>query len=313
MLRVYLGENALTRDSACKEYIDSFIKEHGQMAVDTLSVDSLSVNDCIDAVTTVPFLSAKRCVVLKYVSQNKDLADNFSKIIQRSASSTEIVVVESSLDSRLTYSKYIKKQANDLQVFDVLDGPSLARWVVKSAQDQGATIDTKTAQLLIDMVGPNQLLVASELNKLSLASNVISKELVKSLVEASPQSNVFAMLDAVVQSDTSLVVKLYKEQRDQGVEPLAIMGMVSWQLYILSVIAAHKNESPDFIAKQAKISPYVVRKNYSIAKKMSKSQIIALLDVAISADYSIKTNQSKPDGAVLILLLELSQKLNNSQ
>ena len=88
MLRLYIGENALARDAAYRSYIDSFVKEHGQMALDVFDTDTLALNDCIDAVTTVPFLSAKRCVVLRQVSQNKDLASNIEKIVERIADST---------------------------------------------------------------------------------------------------------------------------------------------------------------------------------------------------------------------------------
>ena len=312
MLRLYIGENALARDAAYRSYIDSFVKEHGQMALDVFDTDTLALNDCIDAVTTVPFLSAKRCVVLRQVSQNKDLASNIEKIVERIADSTELVIVEGILDSRLNYTKFIKKHANDLQQFDVLDGHALAQWVIVTAKQQGATLSRADAQLLIDRVGPNQLLVANELQKLLLVNPVITKELILSFVPASPQSSVFAMLDMVIQGNVAEVSRLYQEQRDQGVEPQAIMGMIAWQLYILSVVAAHKEENPDAIVKKAKISPFVVRKNLSLAKKLSKKQIIALLDVAISADYSIKTYKVKPEGGVLVLLLELTKQIKTA-
>lgn len=312
MLRLYIGENALARDSACRAYLDSFVKEHGQMALDVLETDTLTVNGCIDAVTTVPFLSAKRCVVLRHVSQNKDLASNIEQIVNRVADSTELVIVEGILDSRLNYTKFIKKQANDLQQFDALDGSTLSQWAVSTAKQQGANLSRADAQLLIDRVGPNQLLVASELKKLVLVNPTITKELILSCVPASPQSSVFAMLDMVIQGNATAVSRLYQEQRDQGVEPQAIMGMITWQLYILSVVTAHKDMPPDSIAKTAKISPFVVRKNLSLAKKLSKKQIIALLDVAISTDYAIKTYKVKPDGGVLVLLLELTKQIKTA-
>lgn len=313
MLRLYIGENALARDAAYRSYIDSFVKEHGQMALDILETDTLVLNDCIDAVTTVPFLSTKRCVVLKQVSQNKDLATNIEKILTRVADSTELVIVEGYLDSRLNYTKLIKKQADDLQQFDILDGPALVQWVIAAAKQNGATISRADAQILIDRLGPNQLLVSNELQKLLLVNPTITKELILSFVPASPQSSVFSMLDMVIQGNVSAVSKLYQEQRDQGVEPQAIMGMITWQLYILSVISAYKNENPDIIAKQAKISPFVVRKNLSLAKKLTKKQIIALLDVAIGTDYAIKTYKVKPEGGVLVLLLELTKQIKTAQ
>ena len=312
MLRLYIGENALTRDAAYRAYLDSFVKEHGQMALDVLETDTLTLNGSIDAVTTVPFLSAKRCVVLRHVSQNKDLASNIEKIVDRIADSTELVIVEGILDSRLNYTKYIKKQADDLQQFDVLDSAALVQWAISFAKQQGATLNRADAQLLIDRVGPNQLLVANELQKLLLVNPEITKELILSFVPASPQSSVFAMLDMVIQGNVAAVSRLYQEQRDQGVEPQAMMGMITWQLYILSVIAAHKEENPDNIAKQAKISPFVVRKNLYLAKKLSKKQIIALLDVAIDADYAIKTYKVKPEGGVLVLLLELTKQIKTA-
>jgi DNA polymerase III delta subunit len=111
------------------------------------------------------------------------------------------------------------------------------------------------------------------------------------------------MLDAAFAGNVSKALKLYKEQRIQGMEPQAILGMITWQLSILCIVKTAGSMPVQEIADQAKISPFVIRKNQTNAKRVSEQRLVALLDKAINVDVQIKTTGVKPDDAVQSLIM----------
>lgn len=309
MISVFIGENTIERDSALKKYIAKFVSNNGDMALDVLNSEDLRFNDVIDSVTTAPFLASKRMVIVRYLSGNKELADRFEDIAARIADSTELVLVETTLDNRSSYSKQIKKLADNYNLYKALDGQELIDWVAATTAQKGGNISNKDAAYLIDRVGQNQQLLDSEIEKLLLLDSTISKHNIDELTERSPQSSVFNMIDALMQGRIGDASKLYDEQRAQGVEPQIIMGMLTWQLSVLANIVAEPKDNPDIVAKRSKLSPFVVRKNYPLAKNINKSKMVQILDLAIDADKKIKTGKLKADNGVHSLLLQIGNNL----
>lgn len=307
MIYLYYGENTQERDVAIKKVLQEFIAVNGDMAVDVIDTESADLATIIDSVTTVPFLSPKRLVVLRYLSANKDAAAAVDMVLDRVADTTDVLFIEARLDARSVYAKTLKKRLTEVQSFDSVEGPMLQDWVMNSAKQLNGSINAASAQLLIDRVGSNQQLLHNELSKLVLVSADITDETIKEMTHISPHSSVFAMLDSIMQGSVSEASRLYYEQRVQGMEPQAILGMIAWQLHILAMIVVSKDQSVDSIATTTKLNPFVIRKNKAIAKNISRVQMVHLLDAAIESDMRIKTGKSRPDQEVHVLLLTLAE------
>lgn len=307
MIYLYYGENTQERDAAVKEILQSFIAVNGDMAVDVIETEDADKAAIIDAITTIPFLAPKRLVVIRYMSSSKELSTDIDTFIDRAANTTDILFIEARLDARSVYAKTLKKRAGEVKHFEAVEGPQLVDWLMQETQKQGGTISTSTAQLLLDRVGSNQQLLHNEIKKMLLIQSTITNELVLEMSHISPHSSVFAMLDAIMQGNVTEASKLYYEQRVQGMEPQAILGMIAWQLHILAIVVAAKDRPVDSIANKAKLNPFVVRKNLAIAKRVSKHKMIRLLDAAILSDTRIKTGKSKADQEIHLLLLQLAE------
>lgn len=312
MIYLYYGENTQERDAAVKEILQAFIAVNGDMAVDVIETEDADISTIVDAITTIPFLAPKRLVVIRYLSASKDLSASIDTYLDRVADTTDILFIEARLDARSVYTKTLKKRATEVKHFESVEGPMLQDWLVHEVEKQGGNISGSTAQLLLDRVGSNQQLLHNEIKKLLLISSTITNELIVEMTHISPHSSVFAMLDAIMQGNVRDASKLYYEQRVQGMEPQAILGMIAWQLHILAIVVAAKDRPVDSIASKAKLNPFVVRKNLTIAKHVSKKQMIALLDAAILSDTRIKTGKSKADQEIHLLLLRLAEIVNTT-
>ena len=218
------------------------------------------------------------------------------------ADTTDLAIIETSLDSRGKFLSELKKCA-EVREFTHLQGDELVSWVVEQATKLGGKIERRIAMALIDRVGVNHQLIASELTKLVLLDTQITLETIKQLTVRSPQSSVFAMLDAAFAGNQSRALQLYGEQRALGMEPKAILGMIVWQLHILNVIKAAGSMSADQIASEAKISPFVVRKNMGFAKNISHKKLLEILNLSIETDRLFKRTSANEDDALQALII----------
>lgn len=305
MILAFIGDNGYDKEQAAQEYIAGFVGVHGTVAVDKFIGEDIDVPTLTGAVTTMPFLSPRRMVVVRDYGSNKELAEKFESVAELVADTTDLVIIEGHVDGRSKYLTNLKKIA-EVRDFSHLDGDALTDWVITHAQQFGGSLGRLEAQYLIDRVGTNQQLLASELTKLTLFDPTISNESIDELTALTPQSSIFAMLDAAFSGNIQQSLKLYSDQRSQGMEPQAIMGMITWQLLILAIVKAAGVMPAAEIASKAKLSPFVVRKNQTNAKRLSDHKVIEILERAIATDKMLKSIRVNADDAVQSLILSFA-------
>jgi DNA polymerase-3 subunit delta len=304
MTIAFIGDNEPDRERAFKLYVNDFTKTYGEVAIDKFAGDEIDKNILNDAISTQPFLSSRRMVIVRDLSSNKAIVENIEAIINNMADSTNLVLVENHIDPRSKFLGFIKKIA-ELREFEHLEGSDLVNWVISETRQKNGSIDYKTAEFLIDRVGTNHQLLSNEVAKLIAYKSEITEKSVKLLTSYSPKSSVFAMLDAAFNGDDSEALKLYREQRMQGMEPQAILGMIAWQLNILCMVKTASSNDANVIAQRAKLSPFVIRKNLINANRVSEKQLVHTLSRAIDIDLKMKTTKVKADDALQALLLEI--------
>jgi DNA polymerase-3 subunit delta len=302
MIVAFIGDNGYAREQAAKEFVGSFTNLHGAVAVDKLAGEDIDIAALTEAVSTVPFLSARRLVVVRDLGSNKILADKLDAVCKNVADTTDLIIIESHIDNRSKYLSNLKKLA-EVREFIHLQGDELVNWVVEQAQKLKGQITRSLAMALIDRVGVNHQLLINELTKLILFQPQITLDTIKQLTVRSPQSSVFAMLDAAFAGDTAKALKLYSEQRALGMEPIAILGMIVWQLHILNIVKAAGSIPPAQIASEAKLSPFVVRKNLGTARRISGQKLERLLDLTIETDKMLKQTSANDDDALQTLIM----------
>lgn len=215
------------------------------------------------------------------------------------------MIVEPKLDKRNSYYKTLKKET-DFREYNDLDGNGLARWAVDYTKEQGGSIDASDARRLVDRVGPSQQLLAAELGKLLTYDPHISRQSIELLVEPTPQSTVFELLDAAFAGKTARAIELYREQRALKVEPQAIIAMLAWQLHILAVVASGSSRTADDIARVAKLNPYVVRKSQGLLRGITLERIKDMVSSLLALDRMLKSAAINADEAVQLYLLKLA-------
>lgn len=299
------GSNSFGLQLTLKKRVADFLREHGDMALERLDGEEVSYDRMREALESLPFLASKKLVVLRSPSSNKEFAEKAQALLENLSETTDVIIVEPKLDKRTAYAKYLQKKT-EYEEYKELDAHALARWLVDMAKELGANLTSADASYLVNRLGPNQQLLATELTKLASANPVVSRTLIESLTEPVPQSSTFDLLEAAFAGDYQRTLALYEEQRRQNVEPQAIVGLLAWQLHILAICAwAGDEHSAQDIARDAKIHPFVVQKSLSLARRIGKQRLRTHIERLTALDEDLKTSATLANDAVQAYLLAL--------
>jgi DNA polymerase-3 subunit delta len=308
MIVTLTGDNDHQRKAELQKLVAAFVEEHGDMAVERYDGEETDAARMRESVASLPFLSPRKMVVLRAPSKQKAFAEAIADTLKEIAETTDLIFYEPRLDKRGSYYKTLKKET-DFREYTELDAHGLASWAVQYVTGQGGRVSSADARFLIDRIGTNQQLLQSELDKLLNYNDQIDRESIIQLTEPAPQSTVFELLDAAFSGKTKHALVLYAEQRALKVEPQAIIAMLAWQLHIVAIVkAAGLKRTPDQIAKEAKLNPFVIRKSQALARQLSFEAVKQLVADLLQLDMQLKRSSIDADEAVQLYLVRLGDR-----
>lgn len=305
MITTLTGENEVERTAALRKTVELFREQHSDMAVERLDGEEASYERMLGAAQSLPFLAARKLVVLRTPGANKEFAEKFAEFTTEVSDTNDVLIVEPKLDKRLSYYKQLKKLTN-FKDYAVLDANGLVRFATAYVQEQGGTITAADARYLVERIGVDQSMLQHELDKLFSYDAVVSRKTIELLTEKSPQSSVFDLLEAAFSGKTARMLALYDEQRALKVEPQQIVAMLVWQLHVLALALTAKGRAADEIAREAKLNPYVVRKTQGLARTLPLHRLREQIASLRELDVRMKTEGIIPDEAVRYYLLSVA-------
>lgn len=289
-----------------RKLVDGFVAEYSDLGLERIDGDDAEYDRIRESLQSLPFLAARKMIVLRNPGANKQFVENAETLLGELPETTDVILVEPKLDKRQSYYKFLKK-ATDFREYNALDENGLARWLTQAATEQDGSLSASDARFLVERVGADQQLLAGELDKLLLYEPKISRANIELLTERTPQSTIFELLETAFAGNAKKSLELYAEQRAQKVEPQQIIAMLAWQLHILALVKTAGERTPDAIAKEAKISPFVVRKSAAIARKLPLAKLKKLIASLLDIDRRLKSESLDADEALQNYLLQIAK------
>jgi len=305
MIKTLTGENSFAWQKILREQVDKFVAEFGDLALQRIDGEEAEFSTIQEALTSLPFLSNKKLVVLRSPSKNKDFLEHVEQVLANISETTDVIIIEPKLDKRLSYYKYLKSKT-DFQEFNELDINGQSTWLLARAKQLGGSISSNDARYLAERVGLNQQLLGNEIEKLVLYNPAVTRQTIDLLTDETPQSTIFQLLEAAFSGNNRKALKLYQEQRALKVEPQQIVAMIAWQLHVLAIIKYAGDRSIDEIAKDSKLNPYVLRKSQAIADGLKLAELDYLVEQLLDIDAKSKSTSIDIDEALKNYLLRLS-------
>jgi len=304
MITTLTGKNSFNLSLELANFTKDAQKELGDIGVEKFDASETEFDVILQSVQSLPFLAPRKLVVIQNAQSNSALLERVEELIDRVPNEVDVLLVGPVFDKRKASYNVLKKQTKVLE-FPELRTDDLVPWVIKKAKDKGLNIRSADANYLVERVGTNQLVLASEIEKIGLSTKNIDRETIDMLTDRSVQSTVFSLLDAAFAGDSKKAIELYREQRRNRVDPHYILAMLSWQLNSLA-LAVFAEPQIERTLVGAGVSPFSARKSLSLARHINKTDMRNMILVLSDLDEKMKTT-SDSDAALELYLLGLGR------
>lgn len=286
--------------------------DSGGINITELSGNEVTIENVRSAVLTQSFLVRKRLVVVKYPEEaSKETQEallEFFSSDQYPDDDVITIVLSRGSEKKNAFIDFLSKQKHAYR-FDAPQGRDLEAWITKEAG--GLRLDRQAIQHLILYCGSDTWRIASELKKLAAycGERPATAQDVDLLVAATEEQNIFDLVDAVANRETSRAAQLLGRQIADGADPHYLFTMLARQIRIVSGVAALMTQGvqrEQDIADELHLHPFVAKKAKQQAAKFSPTALAHAWDELVSLDLLLKRSRVTPEVAFQKFMLALA-------
>jgi DNA polymerase III subunit delta len=334
MFYVFHGEDEFRRAEELARYRAAVMEAGlGELNIAVYDGSNLSVNELINASSTLPFFSERRLIIVTDMLQQHEKkatgrqAEEARQLIDYLPSvpdTTRLVFVESVMLKASALLKALSAMPNGhVKAFPRLnphrgdDAANLRRWVTARATAKGVSIDRGAVELLIQNVGNDLRQIDQELEKLAghvAYEREICASDVRALVSGNPETTIFNLIDALgmkrrqqaLQYLHALVAQ--SPEFGDGLYPLYMIVRQIGQMLSLKDLAQNQRLPAEALRKELGVRDFQLSKLTEQSALFTTDELLHLLDRALEVDKGIKTGTLDPMLSLELLLVDATRR-----
>lgn len=169
-------------------------------------------------------------------------------------------------------------------------------WVRDRVWKEGKTMTAEAARALIQRVGTQEGPLEGEIQKLLAFvgdERVIQDSDVEDVAAEARSSTIFELTDALSENRTAHALRTLHSILEQGIPPLAVVGMLARQLRLLLTAAGAKKGAslPDGI----QVPGFVWERLLKQARAWSETKLLKALTALLEVDTAVKSGRLDPE------------------
>lgn len=268
---------------------------------------NVDMQSLYDAVSQLPFMSEKRCVVvcdLDIESSKAEVIEQLVGLVEEQIESTVLIfwldTVEVNLKKCPKLSKFIEKCEKNRGTGVELNRKSvseLLKLLSNGASKRGCRLETTVARYLVEVCGSDLQTLQSELDKLCsyAPGESISREMIDKVAVRSIDASIYDLTKAINASNGDRALEIIADLFFQKVEPIAILSVLSGNYVDMYRAKAAENDGirPRDIANDFGYygRGFVLDNAASAARRLSAAQLSDCLGVLLEADRALKSTR----------------------
>jgi DNA polymerase-3 subunit delta len=194
--------------------------------------DTKPIEQIIDTLNTLPFLSGKRVVVIENIQKlpKKDAKKIEEYMANPSPSSLLVMLYEGKYPE--VFDKSALKTAKVIALR--VESKDIQQWIKDRARRKGIEFTDRAVEYLMSFVGADLGMLYAEIEKFSSLqlsgsiATVIDENDIKKTVYAGAEYNAFDLINAIRKRDPKEVFRIF-ENVNRNVEPQMLLGALNWQ------------------------------------------------------------------------------------
>lgn len=288
---LFTGPNTYALREEKRRWKRQFIEKHGEENFLTLFGDQLQLRHLADEVGAAPFIGEKRLVVVEGIPKfEKEDMESLPSLLHEG---TVLVVSDPQPDKRLSATKVLMKLAT-VKEFTPLARPALRAWVRQYLRERGASMDAAGEELLFSLVGDEQEVLSSELQKLASSPRraSLSTDDVRAVAVPWGEREIWHLTRLLADGNEREALQYAAAMLRQGEDAYSLWNMLLWTLRSLvsvTIACAEGVTQPQAIASRCGVPFPTARNLLPAAKRIRKDALKPLVEWAADADIALKT------------------------
>ncbi len=240
--------------------IRRMLERKGSLAVHGYHAGQCDVVALADAIETPSLFGARTLLVVRGVeSLDERGQERLTAALDRQAPQVTLAIVARTADMRRKFFARCRELATRLPV-DHPRASEMRGFADQFARERERELAPDARELLLECVGRDLLLLASELDKLAAAvtARVISADDVRRVSAPGREHGNFEVADALCARDAAAATRLLACALDEGAQPVALIGALAASLKPLVAGAelVARGRSVDDALRELAIAPY---------------------------------------------------------
>ena len=283
-----------------------------------------NIGNALAAADQLPMMASRRVVKVTDVrvstSSVKDTLkeecyDALSAYLANPSLSSVVIFVADELNGTRRLGKLLREKTVSVE-FAPLNDDQLIEWGRIELRKDGSEMDDRTLRHLVALIGPDVRRLTVEIEKLSTAAlpdKIIDADLVDQLVSNTREISNFNLTDNLVGGNKKKALQILSKILDDGTEPLALLGLISYNFRRLLMVKDMMERGVDRgeVAKVVKLRYSDQEPFLASARRADLNKLKRAVTRLAETDLAIKTSVggSGPRGARLqleLLVCELS-------
>lgn len=309
MIYLISGDNAYRVRQELQKLTKNFAGE--VVRLDGTDLDLAKLTDLIAGAT---LFGADKIVIIRSLSNNAVLWQNFESWSGRVSDSTTLVLLEGSVDKRTKTYKTLKKTAT------VIDA---TQWTERDVRDAEAWLDKlahasklvltrpQVSQMVRRAIRPtesgkaviDQMTLFQAVRSL-IGAEKVSDKMIDAVLPADMNENIFELLGRALQGDRQEVERMVRHLKATD-DPYRVMALLASQ-WTQFVALAGSQQSPSVVAENLSVHPYGLQKMVDFRGKFSRQRLHTLSTLLADKEYESKSTAIDPWYAVERFLFELT-------
>lgn len=298
------GKEVYLRDHYAHRIRASAVTQMPELNCSEFSELPYSIETLREAVQTIPFLDERRLVILRscqlFATEQSDFAKKLAELIPQIPKTTLLLILEGELTGKsVPKSPLFTAIAEHGHTYE-LTHPSAAdmvAWTNREFARLDKKIRVSDIEYLLSVCPDELITLKNEIDKIAAyagETQVISREHIDAVVTKTPSANAFLMVEQALGGNVAQAITQFRTLLRLGEEPVGLFSLFGTQLLtLLKIRICHDaGQNNAAIAATLKKPEWTIRKNLSLAKRYSASQLLAVLEAYNEAYLSIMSGKS---------------------
>ena len=259
----------------------------GKSNIIRINYDESNIDNVLDECSYFSLLNEEKIVIVnnfKIDTNSKPL----EKYLKNPNPATKLILITNSIDKRSTIYKLIKEKGTIIEINE-LKPSELTSKINSYAKKEGVMIDYLAVNKLIDYNLNNYDLILSEIDKLKLIKNKITKEDIIDYGSKIIGEENFALCDAITTKNKEETSKLLNDFIQNKEEVTPFIALLASSYRIILAVKSLSNKSNETIAKDLNIHPYRVKLARDKASLYTLTELYNIIISLTDLDYKIKS------------------------